>query len=453
MAFKLLSDLPAELLIRVSEFLDAKDCASLSAANSSFRRFLASTVYRGLRATSLPEHAEILEQIVTKHARHIHTLHFELYLNESEESGDNTYTVSSTAPIVWDLLSRRALPNVSTLTITFFPQPDNYDGGGWCDEGLGGGIYINDSEESIDEVPEAEANFPWRALYSKALESIANGPKTLHRLEVLNLPPKTTSAQQTPEWQAMLGGLEEFELSLWGGDNGVGWHSNTLPGYLDSIENLRDSFFRHLMKATTVKLVAHPDNPIGCEGMRQVFIPIQPKDLPNVQHLTLHDCFVDHALTANLAKKPGQLKSFHLNNCYSAGNDENFGTAHTVLTWSEFFSTLRQTQPNLSDFILKDKRTPPLTHDEQFYRAGEEGPVVPYEPPDQEPENVKAVRKGLQEHPSRRLFTYTTLDDKYGMVFAYEEVNIEAFMLGEDQKEFDLLVEMVEGNRREGRDA
>ncbi|KAK4506471.1 hypothetical protein PRZ48_000203 [Zasmidium cellare] len=448
MVVKLLSDLPAELLIRVGECLEAKDCASLSATNSSFRDFLASTVFRGLRASSLPEHAEALEGIVKKHARHIHKVHLEVHLNESEAAKDDVYTVSSTAPIVWELLSRQNLPNVSTLRITFCPEPDNYDGGGWCDEGLGGGIYINDSEESIDEVPGAEATFPWRALYTKAFESIANGSKALHRLEVHNLPPKTTSAQQTPEWRTFLGGLEEFELSLWGGDNGVGWHSNTLAGYLESIENLQNTFFQHLTGANKVSLIAHYDNPIGCDGMRQVSLPFQPKDLPKVEHLTLQDCFVDHNLLRNLAKKPGQLKSLHLNNCFSAGNDENPGLADIVVPWAEFFSALRRTQPNLEEFILTENRVPPLTHEEQF--PGHYGDRDPhnYTPPDNEPDDVKAVRRGLKEDPGRRLFTYICLDDKYGMVFAYSEVNIQAFLLGEDQREFDALVEMVEGNRR-----
>lgn len=265
MAFKFLHDLPAELLIRVGECLKAKDCASLSAANSTFRHILGSTVYRSLRATNKPEDSIVLQEIVKQYARHVHTLHLDLYLNEWSNAGkDNVYTISGTSPLVWDMLSRHTLPNVSTLSIKFNPEPDTFEGDGWADDGCGGGIYIfNDGEEGIDELPEYEAKFPWRALYNRAFESIASGSKELHRLEVHNLPPRTTSAQQTPAWAALMNGLEEFELSPWGGDNGVGWHANTVQEYLDSIDNLRDTFFQHLTAAKSVKLSADPDNPIG----------------------------------------------------------------------------------------------------------------------------------------------------------------------------------------------
>lgn len=265
MAHKLLHELPAELLIRVGECLNAKDCGALSAANSSFRQILGSTVYRGLRATSKPEDSILLQGIIEKHANHVHTFHFELYLNEKSTAGeDNVYTVSSTSPLVWDMLSRRALPNVSILRITFCPEPDTFEGLDWANDGCGGGISMFlDDDETIDELPDLEAEFPWRALYNKTFETIASGSKTLHRVELHNLPMRMTSTQQTPEWAAMLNGVEEFELAPWGGDNGVGWHANTMQGYLDSIDNLRDTFFKHLTAATNVKLAANPDNPIG----------------------------------------------------------------------------------------------------------------------------------------------------------------------------------------------
>lgn len=151
-----------------------------------------------------------------------------------------------------------------------------------------------------------------------------------------------------------------------------------------------------------------------------------------------------------LGKKQGQLRSIRLIDCHSAGNDENPGLADVATPWAEFFAAVRRSQPLLEEFTLEEKRTPPLTHDEQFHRP-ESPEFKGFVPGDDEPEDVKAVRRELEANPQRRLFTYTTLDDKYGMVFAYEEVNISAFMEGEDQKEFDLLMEMVEGNQSKRR--
>lgn len=177
--------------------------------------------------------------------------------------------------------------------------------------------------------------------------------------------------------------------------------------------------------------------------MRQCPIPFGRRQLPALQHLELQDCFIDPGLMAFLNNHPGQLKSIHLNNCYSAGDDQDMGTADLAIPWHEFFSRVRTSQPNLLDFAIEERRTPPLTHDEEFVQP-EDTPFVPSE---DEPDDVKSVRRILSENSERRLFSYVCLDDKYGMVFAYHDVNVEAFLEGNDQREFDALMRSVEGNR------
>lgn len=267
MTVQLLSDLPAELLLRVGEHLDTADNRSLSSVNSQFRRFLTPTLFSSIRATNRYEDVDMIKSLVNKYARHVRRLNFELYINEEDAEGEPTFTVHDTAPIIWDLLSRRAVPNASTLRITFCPLPYDFDGERWDDEGeYGVGvIYLNDKLETAETVVEMQQKYSWRALLNKTFEAIASGEGTsrLHRIEVRNLPPKATSAQQMPEWRKLLNGIEEFELHPWSGDNGAGWQSNTLEGYHDFIENLQHSYFEHLTSAKQVKLEANPSSTIG----------------------------------------------------------------------------------------------------------------------------------------------------------------------------------------------
>ncbi|KAI1264351.1 hypothetical protein F5Y18DRAFT_427973 [Xylariaceae sp. FL1019] len=457
----MISRLPAELLLRVGEQLAVAECRSLSSVNSQFRQFLLPTLFKGLRANNRYQHAGILEKLVPAIATYVQRLNFDLYLSEGteedeadEENGDGgsskaqdsnderALRVSNTAPIVWELLSRRALPNLTTLRVTFCPLPDNFVGDGWSDDGLGGGIYLAEHMEYDDGNTEAEMRFFWRGLFNKSFETMASGSGELHRLEILNLPPKAASAQSTDAWRTFLGTVKEFEISLWGGDNGAGWQANTIRGYLDSIAELEDSFFEHLTSAKRVKLVADDQNPIGCPGMCHTPIPFGYVQLPEIEHLELQDCFVDAALIAFL-RSHRQLKSLRLTNCYSAGNNLARGTARSATPWADFFSAVRESQANhLHEFTLQEDRTPPLTHEEQFHR--DDGP---YDPPDDEADDVRTVRRILTEDTGRRLFAYVSLDDKYGMVFAYEEVNISAFLEGVDQREFDELMAMVNRNQ------
>ncbi|KAI0154690.1 hypothetical protein GGR57DRAFT_502440 [Xylariaceae sp. FL1272] len=457
----MISNLPPELLLRVGEQLAVADCCSLSSVNSHFRRFLLPTLFKCLRANNRYEHAETFQKLVPEIATYVQRLEFDLYLHQGsgeddvdEEGGGRrpskagrsngvrTLKVSDTAPIVWELLSRRALPNLSTLRVTFCPLPEDFRGDGWSDDGLGGSIYLAQDVEDEDDIAEAEMRFYWRGLFNRSFETMASGSGDLHRLEILNLPPKSASALWTDEWKTFLGTVKEFKISLWGGDNGAGWHANTLEGYLEWISDLEESFFEHLTSAERVKLVAHDQNPIGCPGMRQCPIPFGPGHMPRIEHLELQDCFVDAALIAFLSSHPQQLRSLRLTNCYSAGNNQARGTARSATPWSVFFSAVRRSQADLHEFILQEGRTPPLTHEEQF-----EDDDVPYEPPDDEADDVKTVRRILSEDTGRRLFAYACLDDKYGMVFAYEEVNISAFLEGTDQREFDELMAMVKRNQ------
>lgn len=85
----------------------------------------------------------------------------------------------------------------------------------------------------------------------------------------------------------------------------------------------------------------------------------------------------------------------------------------------------------------------PLTQDEQFHHGD-----IPFVPSDDEPDNVKLIRKQVLENPKLRLWPYVYLDDKYGIVYYCEEDNIEAFEAGEDQAEYEAWMSLVADNQK-----
>jgi hypothetical protein len=63
---------------------------------------------------------------------------------------------------------------------------------------------------------------------------------------------------------------------------------------------------------------------------------------------------------------------------------------------------------------------------------------------------VKKMYELLVEDSKRRLFAYVNLDDKYGILMQDEEEEVESLLQGEDQRAYDRLVAVVEGNREKG---
>lgn len=58
---------------------------------------------------------------------------------------------------------------------------------------------------------------------------------------------------------------------------------------------------------------------------------------------------------------------------------------------------------------------------------------------------IREVRSAVTSS-SKRLFSYTVLDDKYGMVFAIPYYNIDRFQEGDDYKAFQDLLSLVKQN-------
>ena len=226
---------------------------------------------------------------------------------------------------------------------------------------------------------------------------------------------------------------------MWGGDNGAGWHCNTLDGYLSFISSLNGYFFDHLSGLSRLRLAGAVEAPIGLQGMRHVELPLRVSVVPDLKTLELENIFVGPELCQILSGHSKTLRQLVLKNCHASPNTLNMSSlAESGITWASFFKKVYQCQPVL-DKVVVENDTIALTADEQFGNRGKE---------DEESEEIEAVRTQLKIG-KRRLFAYTYLDDKYGMVFACEEENVAAFQRGDDQREYDKLMQIVEENARQ----
>jgi hypothetical protein len=195
-----------------------------------------------------------------------------------------------------------------------------------------------------------------------------------------------------------------------------------VDGYLSSIDDLNNHYIKHLSSCKSLRLAAHIDNPIGCEGMRHTPIPLQPDDLPNIELLELENCFVDPNLVEFLKARSDRLKILRLVECMSAGSEDNPNLAENAIPWAEFFSSVRNAGPVLTKFEMVNNilnRTRELDED--------------------------MVRQ-VERDDTLRIFHYILLDDKYGMVFTDDTFALEQFERGEDQREFNTFMDLVRRN-------
>ncbi len=70
-----------------------------------------------------------------------------------------------------------------------------------------------------------------------------------------------------------------------------------------------------------------------------------------------------------------------------------------------------------------------------------------------EPDDIVEIRHALEQSGGRKLFGYAYLDDKYGIMFRLEDVNVESFKEGKDQEAYDELMEIVYKNAASQKDA
>lgn len=261
---------------------------------------------------------------------------------------------------------------------------------------------------------------------AKTYEALAQNKNPRFKgLKFENVRPREVSTFNSTEFRDLLNSMECFELSTWGGDNDVGWCSNTLEGFRDFIPHLDQYFFHNLASVKRLTISAHEDGTIG--GTMQEDLSISNSRMPFLQSLGLENIIIGEELKTFLLAHLNTLEELLFINCHSTlGYDDN------GLCWQHLFEAILQAKPK----ILRKLSVEP-----------KEWPYSPDYSDDKETKpEVLLAYKELEENPKRRWFAYAHISDKYGSLFGDRDKTLESFERCVDQRTYNSLIQLVETN-------
>jgi hypothetical protein len=327
--------------------------------------------------------------------------------------------------IVGRVLSNlQRFPNLSTVMFEFPFDWDEWEEG-W---------ELFNEPESSDGVQAAENAEGWRALMLQSFDALSrNTTSSIEDFEIKGLVAKEVSTFNSEGFHNFLGRLKRFRVSIRDWDNGAGWAMNTQAGFADFAEQLAEFFFDHLQSATDVVLEADETAPLGLEpGRYHVHLALKPQQMPLLRKLELRYIFVCPELANFLVAHLETLEELVMTNCLCSMEllDEDTEGMH----WDALFNAVSEGQPR------KLRRL-------EIVSTEEIGIEIP-QYCDQD--KVKEMLEALADDPNRRLFAYINLDDKYGMLMEDEDMELESFRRGHDQRAYDRLMAIVGGNRQKG---
>ena len=448
-----LLSLPMELQLRIFTFLDGNPNESYnnfvhwSSTCSFYRANLAPFVFRTLDLRNTEKSGRSIRTLVNgPYKKHVRKVQYKgrLYCDdhndvEGFEDDEEVAKARAEMDVPRGLLDEvqavladlKAFPSLSSLTVEF-----EFDGTYFLEEQ--GYPYTDLLYRIEDENPKAiEAVRPWRSLMARSFDAIANNTaSSIKHFEIKELIAKPVSTYTEPHFHQFLAGLESFKLAIKGGENAAGWCVNTCEGYHQTLSQLHEYFFKHLTSLVDLSIHCSSRGPLGLYGenhiplhlLGQAPIPPPPSALLSLKSLSLNTCFIEPELNDFLCARAATLESVVLENCY-ASSENAMTLAENPATWAHLFANARRlTKLRRFEILPADA---PLTQKETY-------PDVEIE--EDEPDEVLQARKTIETDSSRRLFSYAYLDDKYGMLFEDEESNLESFLLGEDQKAYDLLM-------------
>ena len=440
---ELTSRMPPELWLQVFGLLDTPDLKALSSICSSMSKWLAPQLFSCLRLSNQSLDLDPMTRFLKRHGHVVTKISYESFLLPNK--GDEEDGVPCISSVLQDLLKGNGLPNLNTVNLSFRPEDDFNGNGDWMDfQKLHYGensIYIHQLSESAEQVHTAESTYQWRADIRRIFDAVSQNT-TLEHLEIQNLLPRQCSTWETKNWGIFLGKLSSLKLGIWGGENGAGWHSNTLDGYHDFVKDLGPGFFKHLTKLRRLHLISNTDNALGCEGMNHSPLPISTEDLLCIEDMELENWFIDPALQNFISARRDSIRRIVLTNCKSA-HSIYYTIADNPITWATFFRTVRKLQPSVLIQFLVANTVIELdwreTIDEEDQRQHGYGSY--------DRAAVETIRKQLHENKNLRLFAYASLSDSYGDMAQSDDDVRQSFNDGQDQKEYDALMQVVAKNR------
>ncbi|KAK8115454.1 hypothetical protein PG984_011956 [Apiospora sp. TS-2023a] len=431
-----LLQLPRELSLQVFSYLSLGDKAQMSATCKKYRLHLAPELFATISFTNEDDIAQSALAAVKAHG----TLTTRIEFTPSA-TGEDKFVSPALVPAASELLRGRHTPNARAAQIHFaFDFDASLD---WEETYIrswgnnhSNSIWVFQPEETEAEIEPKEQQYRWRALMTETWAALAENVHVTD-LTVRELVPKWTSAFRTAQFRDFLGRLESATLSIWGGDDGE-CKSSMIQGYVEWLsKDLGGAFFRHMTKLRHLAIHASKCGALGAEGDRYIPLPLEPGDFPVLESLALANCYVGPELVAFVGghvHAAAVLRRLDVDGCVSRGLPDFEPSSPSC--WAEFFDQIYALRSSALAELVVGRAHVPLG---SMWAGDDEdkGESVP---------EAREIRRRLEEEPGRKLFGYCFQDVTEGTFWPVGEKNREAFWLGDDQRAYDRLMDLVERN-------
>lgn len=191
--------------------------------------------------------------------------------------------------------------------------------------------------ETDEEVLEQEEKFAFRTLIPIVWTAISSNTCVKH-LKMRHFIPKMSPVYNSDLFHSFLSGVEIFEISIWGCDNGVGWVNSVGDGYLDVLSRL-DCIFSSLRSCTDFTIEASQYGWYGLSGWHHASHPFYAGQMPLLRRLTLRHCFISPELKMFLEDHRDTLEEVSLHDCAASTNTFS-GLAENGIEWRELFDAM-----------------------------------------------------------------------------------------------------------------
>jgi hypothetical protein len=281
-----------------------------------------------------------------------------------------------------------------------------------------------EAEEDIEKILEEEKTREWRAVLARAYAAIAKNEDRLKSFTVANIIAKQVSFWSQPEFHTFLNSLDAFSLSV--GSYEPQFGLNIADGYITFWEGFPQWFYDHLTNLTTFRLISSNCSPLGFHSSH---LGLQPGHMPRLKELSISKVLICPELHDFIAKH-GSLESIVLEDCWAEFD--------RGITWDVFFRSITTGRPpSLKSFKILPHRA---TLKVEGYLRPDEYDIIS--------RNAEAIKEILKTNPSRMLFAYADLHYRAPSVQMAVEKNIKQFNHGDDEREYQSLMEYVKRNNR-----
>lgn len=451
-----LLDLPVELQLKIIDELvgdphfvaDKKtqresiksylDLVPWSSTCSYFRNLLASDIFKTVTLVNDEESGFSLNAVAkSPHNVHVKELHFIGCALGSAHSDQVTFPdpEGTLAPSVTELLcDLKRFPSLKKLIVEF---EFNYED---LSESDAGEITVWTLEdESAGKAAQAKTCATWLALMSRTYSALTQNkiPHFKH-LELREVICKKVSAFSHTAFHDFLGHLEQFTISMYGGDIARGGVPYTSENSFLAITKLDEYFFTHLRNATALSIKGSTVAPFVLEAIDHVSLTLQTDRMTLLTTLNLDNVHVSQGLIEILSVHNETLEELSLKTC-CVDPFSLYIKDHTEenICWSHLFTSLSSACPQrLRRFALVGCEMPfPSGQELAEAQIGEE--------------EIEKVRIILRQEPGRKIFAYAffTYFDESELKVKYDNVvGFHRFLKGEDQGSWDRLIRLVERN-------